>query len=208
MTLVLSVVSFPCSPLSERQRPGSASLQRLSAARRRPLAAISTEPAAEAQTRQQPPAYQQQAAAGLDVAARRNSAHDQMPPANLDAYAQRSEGYMQLSASCRSAAETPADLEGHAHCSAAGETPSKAGGPLKQVPDRAAPAASLGAHQAAVQSPFQSAQPPVSSRGTGTAGRQAASAAQGSRRPNAVQAARQPPSKPQSTGAVATPTNP
>ena len=202
--IMLSTAMLPCSPLGERQRPRSASLQRLSSARRRPLEAASPVPAAEeAESQQQPPACQHHMV-DRDGAGSVPYAHEQKALPTLDAHVQRSKVHTQLAAS-----RGPAAKEHHALCSPSNVgTQIEARSPVERAsarraaaPGRAAPAASS-AREAAMKSPFRAAQPPVAGTGTGTFTRQAIVAAQGSRCPVVEQAARHPFSKPQITGAA------
>lgn len=217
---VLSDVLHLCSPLGERQRPRSASLQRLSSARRKPLATLGAAAAAAgAQSLQHPPAGAHQAAglatAGSEICTRQHNAL-----AALDVHAQPTEGCALSSACRRPAAEVAAAEEDHGLLSpislpGSEDTPGKVQGPADwapagrtAAPGSTAPAASSAQREAVTRPPFQAAQPPMTSTGSGAIARQAKIAAQGGRRPDIAQTARHPPTKPQSTGAVRPPMRP
>ena len=207
------------SPLGERQRSQSASLQRLSSARRKPFAVLgAASAAAEAQSQQHLSASTHHAA-GLATAEPEMPARHN-PTSALSAHVQRTENCTQIPACRRAAAEAAAAEEDFAPLSPS-SLPSSAGTPIKArappdrgparraaAPDCAAAAARSALHEAVVRSPFQSAQPSAAGTGSGAFARQGATAAPGSRRPDIAQSARHPPLKPQSTGAVNSPTRP
>jgi len=194
-----------CSPLSERQQPGSTSLQRLSAQRRRPLSALGTVRAASHQrvsasesptdmfreTVQQRSAGQQHSVSALRAGAPSNSGPDGRP-----AFA--------------AGASAAADLDAVLYTlpgatESASKTARRSGGAFAQravALKQEAPASDSASGEVVMRSPFQSAQPPAEATRSSKQAEQAGVIAQPIRGPVLAQSQRQPISKQQSTGTI------
>jgi len=197
-----------CSPLSERQQPGSTSLQRLSAQRRRPLSALGTIQAANYQrvsasesprdmfggTVQQRSAGQQHSVSALRAGAPSNSDQNGQPASdNTAAGASAAEDLHAVPYLLPGATESASKTARRSN----GGSAQRAVALKQEVPARDS---SLG--KVVMRSPFQSAQPPAEATRSSKQAGQARDVAQLSREPVVAQSQRQPISKPQGTGMI------